>query len=748
LIGAARGEQNGQIGSEGAQAHKGGGSADAGHIEVPTIEDLQKLLDTTGLCDINGLANGMILINGKGMDMTMRHSKSSTGDQGKRFGRIFAAMVFLATSTLMSSDQSLMKQKATDAVLRRYEAEIDKAGKQACTVVDKDIATTYYGSCVDGKAHGLGRAMGRDTYIGEFSQGKKHGNGFYQWASGAIYYGSWVNDHIEGNGKYFYENGNRYEGGMHDGDRSGIGIMYYANGDRYEGGWVEGLRSGEGTMTWASGRKLKTRFAKGERIYGERLSPEFSEDADRYLQIESPDEAEWVINNLPNEKEFPAGKWYSNGGRFFLKAVFFDGAREPRWEGPTKNGYAHGLGVLKFEVMHYFMLSMEMTGYMVKGTFMGHLKRIVQSGAPDAEWYSINNEFFATKAEYDDYIHNRYKMGTAIANLKASSLSIRHAFKFGDIGTRYVPAISNEIYNTETLYNIGNTPVTRTTSSVQSSGGVNESVQGYTAVVGVTNNSDKPCIVNTVVGGSYVESKYYKEHAFLWFGKESANLVANAKYLIRTKGYLVKPHEEIKDQFVVGEKEPKDFQIGVSSVVPVDEGWVAGLSNALNGAAGTCRDSLALLPLLNKYLNDPLADTWKKQLAARKASCEKTVQDSNMAVISKKMVYQVAIPANYDKDFDNSIVITIKNPTNWKMRVIVAGPGDGRQTVVVDSGASATMVDSVKGVSPSSIKYAYEAVALNADGAELVFSSCPAGEPERKKPVATAPKGTKSKSTK
>jgi len=68
----------------------------------------------------------------------------------------------------------------------------DKKNIVTCYVSDIDIKGKYEGSCLDGKALGHGASYGKDTYIGDFKEGKKHGHGKYIWANGNIYEGNWI----------------------------------------------------------------------------------------------------------------------------------------------------------------------------------------------------------------------------------------------------------------------------------------------------------------------------------------------------------------------------------------------------------------------------------------------------------------------------------------------------------------------------------------------------------------------------
>ena len=53
-----------------------------------------------------------------------------------------------------------------------------------CRVRLPDLAGSYEGECHRGRAHGQGKAIGRDTYEGEFAKGLPHGHGTYTWANG------------------------------------------------------------------------------------------------------------------------------------------------------------------------------------------------------------------------------------------------------------------------------------------------------------------------------------------------------------------------------------------------------------------------------------------------------------------------------------------------------------------------------------------------------------------------------------
>ena len=76
--------------------------------------------------------------------------------------------------------------------------------QSSCRVRLPDLAGSYEGECHRGKAHGQGKAIGRDTYEGEFAKGVPHGHGTYTWANGDYYEGEFVKGAKEGAGKMVF----------------------------------------------------------------------------------------------------------------------------------------------------------------------------------------------------------------------------------------------------------------------------------------------------------------------------------------------------------------------------------------------------------------------------------------------------------------------------------------------------------------------------------------------------------------
>ncbi len=78
------------------------------------------------------------------------------------------------------------------------------ARAQNCEVAMDSLKGKYEGQCKNGKAEGIGKAQGTDTYEGEFKAGLPGGNGKYTWKNGNWYDGHWYKGKREGEGKMLY----------------------------------------------------------------------------------------------------------------------------------------------------------------------------------------------------------------------------------------------------------------------------------------------------------------------------------------------------------------------------------------------------------------------------------------------------------------------------------------------------------------------------------------------------------------
>lgn len=74
------------------------------------------------------------------------------------------------------------------------------SAQENCMVLKPEIAGNYTGKCKNGLAQGKGKAVGQDTYVGQFSKGLPQGTGTYTWANGDTYVGDWEQGLRQGEG--------------------------------------------------------------------------------------------------------------------------------------------------------------------------------------------------------------------------------------------------------------------------------------------------------------------------------------------------------------------------------------------------------------------------------------------------------------------------------------------------------------------------------------------------------------------
>jgi len=84
-----------------------------------------------------------------------------------------------------------------------------------------------------------GEYVGRN-YLGQFKNGKKHGQGKTSWPNGYSYTGSYRDGNMEGLGTVIWPNGSQYTGHFLDNKQHGQGKYTHPNGSTREGTFVNG----------------------------------------------------------------------------------------------------------------------------------------------------------------------------------------------------------------------------------------------------------------------------------------------------------------------------------------------------------------------------------------------------------------------------------------------------------------------------------------------------------------------------
>lgn len=102
------------------------------------------------------------------------------------------------------------------------------------------------------------------NYDGEYNyDGQKDGIGRFEWASGAVYEGDFVEDRLEGSGYFRWPCGSSYEGTWRDGRMHGFGLFRWADGRSYEGEYKNDFKDGQGIFRWPDGRQYNGQWKDG-----------------------------------------------------------------------------------------------------------------------------------------------------------------------------------------------------------------------------------------------------------------------------------------------------------------------------------------------------------------------------------------------------------------------------------------------------------------------------------------------------
>jgi hypothetical protein len=116
------------------------------------------------------------------------------------------------------------------------------------------------------KCQGTAISPKGDIYVGEFFDGKFHGQGIFKGQDGRKYVGEYKNHKKHGQGTYTYSNGDKYVGEWKKAKYSGYGTFFYSNGDKYIGKWKKGRRHGEGTLILVNTNKIKKGIWKNDKL--------------------------------------------------------------------------------------------------------------------------------------------------------------------------------------------------------------------------------------------------------------------------------------------------------------------------------------------------------------------------------------------------------------------------------------------------------------------------------------------------
>ena len=133
----------------------------------------------------------------------------------------------------------------------------------------KILEGKYINGYIEGK--GILRNSKGNSYIGDFSNSKRHGIGVLD--THKIHYeGEFKNDKLNGKGKITFKNeGHYYEGDFENNEINGYGTFKWKNGDCYTGQMLNGKMHGLGRYRYNTGQVFEGTYANGIKQGGGRI---------------------------------------------------------------------------------------------------------------------------------------------------------------------------------------------------------------------------------------------------------------------------------------------------------------------------------------------------------------------------------------------------------------------------------------------------------------------------------------------
>ena len=125
---------------------------------------------------------------------------------------------------------------------------------------------------------GIWNSANGNKYVGEFKNGKYHGQGTFIYISGDKYVGEFKNGKRNGQGIYTSVDGHEYVGELRDNKQHGRGTLTFGPkskwaGDIYVGEWKDGRYHGQGTYSYADESIKEGVWENGNFKYAKKVSP-------------------------------------------------------------------------------------------------------------------------------------------------------------------------------------------------------------------------------------------------------------------------------------------------------------------------------------------------------------------------------------------------------------------------------------------------------------------------------------------
>lgn len=283
-------------------------------------------------------------------------------------------------------------------------------------------------------------------------------------------------------------------------------------------------------------------------------------------------------------------------------------------------------------------------------------------------------------------------------------VQIRHNFKQGKIGERYVPSFSKSYMSTDAEYYVGSERKEIRSEKSYSVGGYSEAVEGYTLVYALKNNASSNYIVEVLISGTSTQSSYQTVGGGAWSGEKRNQLnKGNSKLSIKKK-ILLQPGAEFKDQITVGESKPNDLDITIVGVSTVNNAWINGLNKALEDRIDTASAAKHLAPTLEEYAADDRAEPWHEKLKSRKAKADEVIDEADQNEMKRHVTITVDPANNYDPDFVNDVSVHVANSDKRQYDVAITVAGADSMTLSVPARGRSTGVMKIQNVRKSDLK--------------------------------------------
>ena len=152
-----------------------------------------------------------------------------------------------------------------NGIIGVYEGEWSKGRRDGQGEFRWNDGTYYSGSWRNDKTNGLGKLVhaNGDIYEGKWENDMANGYGEYTQKSGAKYFGEWQNDMQNGKGREIWPDGAIHEGIYKDGKKNGQGKIVFSDNSSYEGEFKDNNIHGYGVYIWNYGKQYKGDWVNG-----------------------------------------------------------------------------------------------------------------------------------------------------------------------------------------------------------------------------------------------------------------------------------------------------------------------------------------------------------------------------------------------------------------------------------------------------------------------------------------------------